>query len=86
MASTIDPALVKICDEIAGRGGPPRLPGVVSGVLVPVVAPPAVRASARLRGFQPEIDAVKTSEGNARRSRRSSEGLLPGTMGAGGDA
>jgi hypothetical protein len=84
MASTIDPALVKVCDEIAARGGPPRLPGVVSGVLVPVAAPPVVRASARLRGFQPEVDALKSSEGNGRRTRRSSEGLLPGTRGVGG--
>lgn len=80
MVSTIDPALVKICDEIAARGGPPRLPGVPSGVLVPTVAPPAVRASARLRGFQPEVDALKNSDGGVRRTRRSNEGLPFGKM------
>ena len=74
MASTIDPALVKICDEIAVRGGPPRLAGVPSGVLCPVAtAQPAVRASARLRGFQPAVDTLKSSEGTARRTRRSSD-------------
>lgn len=77
MVSTIDPALVKICDEIAARGGPPRLPGVPTGVLFPAAAAPVVRASARLRGVQPEVDASKSSEGNARRTRRSSD---PGTM------
>ena len=78
MVSTIDPALVKICDEIAARGGPPKLPGVPSGVLCPAAAAaPVVRASARLRGFQPEVDALKSSEGNGRRTRRSSD---PGTI------
>lgn len=80
MVSQIDPTLVKVCNEIAAKGGPTQLPGVPRGVLVPVVAPPAVRASARLRGFQPEVDALKTSEGSARRTRRSSEGLLPGMI------
>lgn len=80
MVSQMDPALVKACNEIAARGGPTRLPGASTGVLIPVIAPPAVRASARLRGFQPDGDALKTSDpGVARRIRRSSEGLLPGT-------
>lgn len=83
MVSTIDPALVKICDEIAARGGPTKLPGVPSGVLVPAAAPATVRVSARLRGFQPEVDALKNSDGGARRTRRSSEGLFPGKISVG---
>ena len=82
MASSIDPALVKICDEIAARGGPPRVAGVASGVLCPVAASaaaPVVRESARLRGDQPDVDGSKNPEGSGKRTAKSSDpGMIYG--------
>jgi hypothetical protein len=77
MLSQMDPGLVAFCESIVAQGGPTQVPGAAPGAVNQVLALPVLRASARLRGFQPQSEVIKASEcGGARRSRRSSEGLL----------
>ncbi|MCO5614647.1 hypothetical protein L7F22_068931 [Adiantum nelumboides] len=86
MLSQIDKDLVTQCEAILSRGGPLRLDAKLSGTemagsFVPPVGQPSnanTRASARLRGAQPEIGVSESEEVHIRRSRRSSEGGIGG--------
>ena len=69
MLSQIDKELVALCDEIVARGGPLKLNGDDTvGIANPQVSQPAyvTRASARLHGFQPNVDVSQDPEVHAR--------------------
>lgn len=89
MLSQIDKELVALCDEILARGGPLKLNGDDTvGIANPQVSQPAyvTRASARLHGFQPNVDVSQDPEVHARRSKRNSDAdveveTMPGSIG-----
>ncbi|KAJ7543313.1 hypothetical protein O6H91_09G032800 [Diphasiastrum complanatum] len=81
MLSQMDPALVAYCDTIAAHGGPLRLSqGGSNAMTHSILTQPSsgIRTSARLRGFQPDLNVTQTYEALLRRPRRSCEGFLPG--------
>lgn len=80
MLSQLDPSLVAQCDAIAAQGGPAERPNSSSSALanpleLAVLAVP--KASAGIRGVQPDYSTPKAWE-PGKRSRKSSEGGQPG--------
>lgn len=86
MLSQIDKDLVAQCEAILARGGPLKLDMKPNGTELagsfnlPMAQPSSAttRASARLRGVQPEINVSQTAEVHVRRSRRNSDGDIGG--------
>ncbi|KAF8402311.1 hypothetical protein HHK36_013265 [Tetracentron sinense] len=66
MLSQMDPALVTFCDKIAAQGGPVRVPDDIGGPCFPatpvVQQATVIRASARLRNVQPEVNLIQSYE------------------------